>query len=181
MEIEKYQNKEMDLCKETECMIIEEKKEEKRTAKSNFNPNYCSSRRRVCFESNDSNKKDTPTASQKSPLESTRIRPSQDRKKSKLKLDLSDRGETENPRCGPSCTFKKYQVLFRTVESMGVKNKRDIFKITRKNDQLNEHWFFPHYGITAGEFAFCNILFENYKKWQWESSYDKKTTLPSQK
>ena len=61
-------------------------------------------------------------------------------------------------------TWKKYIVLSCFIESLRVREKRQIFHIMRRHtDTLDHDTFFPHYGITAGEFAVWQILCENRK------------------
>ena len=60
-------------------------------------------------------------------------------------------------------TWKKYIVISCFVESLRVKDKRHLFYIMRKSCDLCHDTFFPHYGITAGEFAIWQILSENRK------------------
>ena len=60
-------------------------------------------------------------------------------------------------------TWKKYIVISCFVESLRVKDKRHLFHIMRKSDQLSHNTFFPLYGITAGEFAIWQILSEHRK------------------
>ncbi len=61
-------------------------------------------------------------------------------------------------------TWKKYIVLSCFIESLRVKEKRQIFHIMRRNHSILDHnTFFPLYGITAGEFAVWQVLSENRK------------------
>ena len=60
-------------------------------------------------------------------------------------------------------TWKKYMILSCFVESLRVKDKRALFHIMRKSENLTHDTFFPSYGITAGEFAIWQILSENRK------------------
>lgn len=55
-------------------------------------------------------------------------------------------------------TWKKYIVLSRTIESLRVKDKRNIFQMMRVKEDVNEDTFFPMYGFTAGEFATWQVL-----------------------
>ena len=61
-------------------------------------------------------------------------------------------------------TWKKYIVLSYFVESLRVREKRQIFHIMRRNFSILDHdTFFPMYGITAGEFAVWQVLSESRK------------------
>jgi len=44
------------------------------------------------------------------------------------------------------------------VAALGVKEKRELFKWMRTGKEVDEHTFFPRYGLTAGEFAIFHIL-----------------------
>lgn len=59
----------------------------------------------------------------------------------------------EGKDCGPEATFRKYKVLFKIIEGLRVKEKREIFKLMRTGTDVCERTFLPHYGITVGEFA----------------------------
>jgi len=61
-------------------------------------------------------------------------------------------------------TWKKYLVMSYVVESLKVKDKRAIFHIMRRTEDLSELTFFPKYGFTAGDFAIWQVLAENKKK-----------------
>ena len=61
-------------------------------------------------------------------------------------------------------TWKKYIVMSRVIESLKVKDKRNIFYTMRKTTDLSHHTFFPNYGITAGEFSIWQILADNKRK-----------------
>jgi len=60
-------------------------------------------------------------------------------------------------------TWKKYIVISCSVDSLRVKDKRQLFHIMRKTRNLSHDTFFPRYGITAGEFSIWQILSENRK------------------
>lgn len=60
-------------------------------------------------------------------------------------------------------TWKKYIIISCYVESLRVRDKRQLFHIMRKSDNLSHNTFFPSYGITAGEFAIWQILSESRK------------------
>ena len=68
-------------------------------------------------------------------------------------------------------TWIKYIVLSTVIESLQVKEKRQIFQIMRKTEDLSPHTFFPHYGLFAGDFATWQILCDKKKK--------KNNTLPN--
>ncbi len=60
-------------------------------------------------------------------------------------------------------TWKKYIVISCFVETLRVKDKRHLFHVMRKSNNLSHNTFFPNYGITAGEFAIWQILSESKK------------------
>lgn len=60
-------------------------------------------------------------------------------------------------------TWKKYIVISRMIDMLRVKDKRLIFQTMRRTDDLSHDTFFPHYGITAGDFAVWQILSEQKK------------------
>lgn len=61
-------------------------------------------------------------------------------------------------------TWRKYIILSCFIESLRVKDKRQIFHIMRKsNIDLDHDSFFPQYGITAGEFAVWQVLADTRK------------------
>ena len=60
-------------------------------------------------------------------------------------------------------TWKKYMVLSCFIEALRVREKRHIFQIMRRSDQLSHDTFFPLYGVTAGEFSTWQVLTENRK------------------
>ena len=60
-------------------------------------------------------------------------------------------------------TWKKYVVLSKFIEQLRVRDKRQIFQIMRRAENLTESTFFPHYGFTAGEFSVWQVLSENRK------------------
>ena len=60
-------------------------------------------------------------------------------------------------------TWKKYIVISCFVEGLRVKDKRHLFHVMRKTNDLTCDTFFPSYGITAGECAVWQILSENRK------------------
>ena len=61
-------------------------------------------------------------------------------------------------------TWKKYIVLSCFVDSLRVKDKRQLFQIMRRQgDELDHNSFFPAFGLTAGEFAIWQILSDNRK------------------
>lgn len=61
-------------------------------------------------------------------------------------------------------TWKKYIVVSCYVEGLRVKEKRQLFQIMRRcADWLDDDAFFPHYGITAGEFSVWQVLGEHRK------------------
>lgn len=58
-------------------------------------------------------------------------------------------------------TWKKYIVISCAIEKLRVKDKRHLFHVMRKSDELTHNTFFPEYGITVGQFAIWQILSEN--------------------
>ena len=60
-------------------------------------------------------------------------------------------------------TWKKYVVLSKYIEQLRVRDKRQIFQIMRRTNNLTESTFFPFYGFTAGEFSVWQGLSENRK------------------
>ena len=60
-------------------------------------------------------------------------------------------------------TWKKYVILSKYIEQLRVRDKRHIFQIMRKTENLNDGTFFPKYGFTAGEFSVWQILSEHRK------------------
>lgn len=61
-------------------------------------------------------------------------------------------------------TWKKYIILSCHIESLRVRDKRQIFHTMRQmSTVLNEDSFLPQYGITAGEFAVWQVLSETRK------------------
>lgn len=61
-------------------------------------------------------------------------------------------------------TWKKYLILSRFIEHLRVRDKRQIFHIMRRyGDRLTHDSFFPHFGITAGEFATWQVLSDSRK------------------
>ena len=63
-----------------------------------------------------------------------------------------------------STTWKKYIVIEHTVNTMRVRDKRFLFLCMRTHDHVNFDTFFPHYGITAGEFATWQVLGDSTRK-----------------
>lgn len=68
-------------------------------------------------------------------------------------------------------TWKKYIVISYYVESLRVRDKRQLFHIMRKSSELSHDTFFPAFGITAGEFAIWQILSET-RKCRSKKSYE---------
>ena len=61
-------------------------------------------------------------------------------------------------------TWIKYIIISCYVESLRVRDKRQLFHIMRKSSgDLSHDTFFPAYGITAGEFAIWQILSDSRK------------------
>ena len=60
-------------------------------------------------------------------------------------------------------TWKKYIVLSKVIEMLRVRDKRHIFHMMRRTENLTHDTFFPTYGFTAGEFAVWQVLSENRK------------------
>lgn len=74
-------------------------------------------------------------------------------------------GDSSRP--GPPCTYNKYLSVMAAVKMLGVKEKRELFKLMREGDaghgcgQVNEHTFLPRLGVTVGEFALFYVLADN--------------------
>jgi hypothetical protein len=61
-------------------------------------------------------------------------------------------------------TWEKYMILSCFIETLRVKEKRQLFHTMRRYGQeLDHNCFFPQYGITAGEFAVWQVLSESRK------------------
>ena len=61
-------------------------------------------------------------------------------------------------------TWKKYMVLSTYIDRLRVREKRQLFHIMRKSPiALDHNLFFPHFGITAGEFATWQVLGDTRK------------------
>lgn len=58
-------------------------------------------------------------------------------------------------------TREKYKNIFREVQGMGVKHKRNIFQILKNTSDVDENVFIPFYGMHFGEFAVFQILTEH--------------------
>jgi hypothetical protein len=65
---------------------------------------------------------------------------------------------------GPACTWHKYNAIARAVERLSIRQKREIFRIMRLGDSVNEHTFLPSYGFTVGEFSVFHTLQESGRK-----------------
>ena len=61
-------------------------------------------------------------------------------------------------------TKDKYQRLYHTVSSMTVRQKRTLFLVLRKSEELSHDTFLPSYGLHCGEFACFQILSEHCRK-----------------
>lgn len=61
-------------------------------------------------------------------------------------------------------TYHKYQVMYEVLKVMRIKHKRRIFHLMRECEGLTINTFFPHFGITAGEFSTWHLLTENLRK-----------------
>ncbi|AVK75848.1 hypothetical protein pkur_cds_217 [Pandoravirus kuranda] len=66
-------------------------------------------------------------------------------------------------RLGPPATYNKYLSVMATMRTLGMKEKRELFKLMREGDlgkcgRVTEHTFIPHLGVTMGEFALFYVL-----------------------
>lgn len=75
-------------------------------------------------------------------------------------------------------TWKKYIVLSRVIGALRVKDKRHIFSIMRRTDELSHETFFPEYGFTAGEFTIWQILSDQRKARSRKSSTSAEPVQP---
>lgn len=55
-------------------------------------------------------------------------------------------------------TYMKYKLIQQQIESYVVGDKRKIFRLMRENKETTVSSFFPHYGLTAGEFSVWYVL-----------------------
>ena len=60
-------------------------------------------------------------------------------------------------------TWERYTVLSHAVFSMSIKDRRNIFQMTR-NSREGDDPFFPHHGIAFSEFAVFYSLGEGRRK-----------------
>ena len=65
---------------------------------------------------------------------------------------------------GPACTWHKYNAIASAVERLSIRQKREIFRIMRLGDSVDEHTFLPSYGFTVGEFSVFHTLQESGRK-----------------
>lgn len=49
--------------------------------------------------------------------------------------------------------YDKYNLLYRYINSLGVKQKRNVFRQLRQHAPVTANVFLPNLGITAGQFA----------------------------
>jgi len=63
-----------------------------------------------------------------------------------------------------TATKEKYQGQFEHVRRMRVRDKRSLFAILRKSDEISPDTFLPSYGMHCGEFACFQILAEHNRK-----------------
>lgn len=49
--------------------------------------------------------------------------------------------------------YNKYNCLYRYINSLGVKQKRNVFRQLRQHAPVTANVFLPYLGITAGQFA----------------------------
>jgi hypothetical protein len=73
---------------------------------------------------------------------------------------------TDGRRLGPPATYNKYLSVMATVRTLGMKEKRELFKLMRegvvgKRGRVTEHTFIPRLGVTMGEFALFYVLIDN--------------------
>jgi hypothetical protein len=78
-----------------------------------------------------------------------------------VEMDVDELYEKE---FGPEATFRKHNALYRVVQNMRVKDKRQLFRWMRTEDDVSEDTFFPGYGMTAGEFTTHNVLSDKSRK-----------------
>lgn len=65
---------------------------------------------------------------------------------------------------GPECTYSMHNELYRSIYTLKIKDKRDIFKVMRVSDDVTHNSFLTTYGITAGQFAIYHILTDNGRR-----------------
>lgn len=63
-----------------------------------------------------------------------------------------------------AATKAKYQRMFRFVQNMRVRQKRNLFFILRHVPDITTNTFLPSYGLHCGEFACFQILSEHSRK-----------------
>ncbi|AVK74701.1 hypothetical protein pqer_cds_279 [Pandoravirus quercus] len=73
---------------------------------------------------------------------------------------------TDGRRLGPPATYNKYLSVMAAVKTLGMKEKRELFKLMRegvvgKRGRVTEHTFIPRLGVTMGEFALFYVLIDN--------------------
>jgi hypothetical protein len=61
-------------------------------------------------------------------------------------------------------TKEKYARIFRFVQSMRVRQKRNLFYILRHVPNISPDTFLPAFGLHCGEFACFQILSEHTRK-----------------
>ena len=59
-----------------------------------------------------------------------------------------------------SATIEKYNYIKQAIENLRVRDKRYIFSLMKKAQPLCVDTFFPHYGLSAGQFAIGYVLCE---------------------
>lgn len=63
-----------------------------------------------------------------------------------------------------TATKEKYMRIFRFVQSMRVRQKRQLFYVLRHVPNVSADTFLPAYGLHCGEFACFQILSEHSRK-----------------
>lgn len=55
-------------------------------------------------------------------------------------------------------TWERYTILSHAIAHLSVRDRRHIFQLVRRADDLTPDLFFPQYGFTLSEFAVWHIL-----------------------
>lgn len=65
---------------------------------------------------------------------------------------------------GPVLAGVKYSLMSEMVKHLSVKEKRQIYKMWRTGEYVDENTFLPEYGITIGEYSFFSHMAESGRK-----------------
>ena len=63
-----------------------------------------------------------------------------------------------------AATKEKYEILYKYVVNMKVREKRNLFFVLRNVDTISTNTFLPHFFLFSGEFAVFQILSEHSRK-----------------